>query len=134
VLPSWPCLFTLDGSGRGPAAALNQDGTVNTPANPAPRGSVVSLYATGGGDVEPQTPAGLLAPVEPLHRVRLPVSVTLGGVPALIEYAGASPGLVTGLVQVNVRVPDTVAPGPSLPVSALVGARRTQPAVTLAVR
>jgi uncharacterized protein (TIGR03437 family) len=134
VLPSWPCLFTLDGSGRGPAAVLNQDGTVNTPANPAPRGSVVSLYATGGGDLEPQTLAGLLAPFDPLHRVRLPVSVTLGGVPASVEYAGASPGLVTGLVQINVRIPDSIAPGPSLPVSLLVGARRTQPAVTIAVR
>ncbi len=37
-------LFTLDGSY---AAALNQDGTVNSASNPAARGSVISLFGTG---------------------------------------------------------------------------------------
>jgi hypothetical protein len=39
-----PQIFTLDGSGSGQAAILNQDGTVNGPQNPARTGSIVSLF------------------------------------------------------------------------------------------
>ena len=34
---------------NGQASAVNQDGTLNSPSNPAPRGSIVSLYGTGQG-------------------------------------------------------------------------------------
>ena len=43
-----PGLFM--GNGKQ-AAALNQDGTFNTPNNPAGRGSVISLFGTGPGPV-----------------------------------------------------------------------------------
>ena len=33
----------------GSAAAINQDGTINSPTNPAPIGSIVSIWATGTG-------------------------------------------------------------------------------------
>src|SRR5262249_29470554 len=48
-----PGLFTADGSGSGQASILNQDGTTNSPRNPASRGSVVVLYGTGGGLTAP---------------------------------------------------------------------------------
>ena len=57
--PSWrafanaaPGIFTADGSGRGAAAALNQDGSSNR-GNPAPAGSVVTFFATGEGLTQP---------------------------------------------------------------------------------
>jgi uncharacterized protein (TIGR03437 family) len=52
VIPASPGIFTLDGSGYGQAAALNQDGTVNSAGNPAAQGSVgsfCSFFLTGGG-------------------------------------------------------------------------------------
>ncbi len=35
----------------------------------------------------------------------LPVSVTIDGLPAQVLYAGAAPGLVAGVLQINVVVP-----------------------------
>ena len=51
--PTSPALFTLVGSGAGPAAALNQDNSLNSAANPAKRGDVIILFGTGGGRPRP---------------------------------------------------------------------------------
>jgi len=53
VLNARPGIFSLDGSGYGQGAILNEDGSINSPLNPARRGSVVSIYATGGGEAAP---------------------------------------------------------------------------------
>ncbi len=66
VLASWlfqidaesPGLFTVDGSGSGQVAALNQDGSLNNGANPAKAGSVVTLYGTGQGAIHGMSPDG----------------------------------------------------------------------------
>jgi uncharacterized protein (TIGR03437 family) len=47
VVPFDPGLLSADGSGRGQAAARNDDGTLNTPSNSARAGSVIRLYFTG---------------------------------------------------------------------------------------
>jgi uncharacterized protein (TIGR03437 family) len=41
------------------------------------------------------------------------VSATVGGLQATVEFAGAAPGLVTGVIQFNIRIP-TPPPGMSL--------------------
>ena len=56
VLQAHPGIFGLDSSGWG--AVRNQDGTVNSPENPARRGSTVSIYGTGGGETDPVTADG----------------------------------------------------------------------------
>jgi uncharacterized protein (TIGR03437 family) len=63
----------------------------------------------------------------------LPVRVTVGGEPAEVLYAGGAPGLVAGVLQVNVRIPSGVAPGEA-PVVLRVGSARSQSFVTIAVR
>ena len=51
-----PGIFTNDASGAGQAAIINvPDGSRNSAAHPATRGSKVSIYATGEGQT---TPAG----------------------------------------------------------------------------
>lgn len=112
VAPSAPGIFTLDGSGAGQAAALNPDDSINSPANPAPRGSVVALFATGAG-------AG----------IELPVSANLGE----ILYAGAPPGQVEGLFQVNVRLAPGLSQGPANVILS-VGPGRSQAGVTVSVK
>jgi uncharacterized protein (TIGR03437 family) len=47
VLATDPGARSADGSGQGRAFALNQDGTVNSPENPATRGSTVTFFVTG---------------------------------------------------------------------------------------
>jgi uncharacterized protein (TIGR03437 family) len=123
VTDAVPAIFTSDASGMGQAAALNQDNTVNGPSDPAPAGSVVALYGTGGGALT----------TDPLPQLTLPVTATIGGVPATVYYAGMAPGLVEGAMQVNVQIPDGVTPGPAVPVAITVG-NATSNAVTLAIQ
>jgi uncharacterized protein (TIGR03437 family) len=63
VLQAHPGIFNLDSSGWG--AVRNQDGTVNSPENPARRGSTVSIYGTGGGQTEPVTVDGQIVANSP---------------------------------------------------------------------
>ncbi len=128
-----PGLFTTGVTGVGQGAILNEDFTVNSEENPAARGSIVMLYGTGEGITDPPAVDGKSAGF-PLHVPVAPVSVSLGGEDAAVTYAGAAPGLVSGVIQVNVRVPEGIEPGPTVPVLLKVGDAASQPGVTLAVR
>lgn len=94
-----PGVFTLDGM----AAALNQDATLNSPAAPAERGSIVALFATGQGATTPAVVTGEPGPLSPLS-VASGVEAWVDGQPAEVFFAGLAPGLV-GLMQVSVRIP-----------------------------
>jgi len=88
----------------GSAAAINQDGTVNSPTHPAPAGSFVSIWATGigyapGMDGQIQTSANSFCSC-PIHDVATNQDI----IPA---YAGNAPGMVTGVVQINFQAPAT---------------------------
>lgn len=89
------------------AIALNEDGTLNSAENPARLGSAITIWATGEGSVLPQALDGEIISA-PLPRPVLPVSVA--GIPVEVEYAGAAPGQVAGLMQVNIRLPQTALP------------------------
>ena len=130
---SSPGVFTLNQSGAGQAAAINAvDGTVNTAANPVKIGAYISLYATGEGQTIPAGVDGRLSSTS--ARPVFPVSVTVGGIPAFVQYAGGSPGQVAGLMQINVQIPTGVQPGAYVPVVLQVGDASTTPgAVWVAV-
>ena len=107
-----PGIFA-DSSGQ--AAASNQDGSLNSASNPAARGSVVTLYATGQG-------AGSGA-----------VSLTIGNYPAQLLYSAAAPGF-PGLMQINAQVPAGFL-GPGIqPVVLSVGNAVSQSGVTIAIQ
>ena len=53
VAVSAPGIFTQTQTGAGAGAIINQDGTVNSAANPAAKGSVIAIYATGEGQTIP---------------------------------------------------------------------------------
>jgi uncharacterized protein (TIGR03437 family) len=127
VAPSAPSIFTSNQTGAGQAAAINAiDGSVNSAINPVKIGGYISLYATGEG----QTAASEGA----LPRPILPVSVTVDGIPAVVQYAGGVQGQVAGLMQVNVQIPSGVRPGGYVPVVLQVGNVSTKPdAVWIAV-
>jgi uncharacterized protein (TIGR03437 family) len=84
------------------------------PSSSAPAGSFVTMYVTGLGDINQTLASGLPVatgtPAAGLPRPLLPVNVTVGGLPAFIQFAGVSQGIV-GLEQVNFVVPSGVAPG-----------------------
>jgi uncharacterized protein (TIGR03437 family) len=109
-----PGIFLTDYS-TGQAAALNADGTPNSPKNPAKRGSVIAFYGTGGGPTDLPGGDGGIWPSSPLAHLVLPVSVTIGNADAEVLYAGSAPGMVSGIFQINVRLPDSVT-GPGNPI------------------
>jgi uncharacterized protein (TIGR03437 family) len=128
-----PGIFSLQSSGKGPGAILNaRDESVNSSANPAARGDWVSIYATGAGIMSPASPDGWLTSA--LAQTAASVGVTIGGLPCQINYAGAAPGYVSGLLQINARIPAGVTPGPTIPVQITIGNTSSQAAITLAVR
>jgi uncharacterized protein (TIGR03437 family) len=134
VAATLPGVFTLNGSGAGEGAILNAaDESVNSAANPVARGDWVSIFATGAGATEPAGVDGLLA-AAPLSLARAPVTVMIGGLPCQINYAGAAPGLVAGVLQINALVPQGVAPGASVPVQVTIGGISAQAGVTVAVK
>src|ERR1019366_5426395 len=103
VVPSAPGIFTINSAGNGQAAILNGDYSVNSDANPAPQGSYISVYATGGGQTSPPDSTGAIA--QGIAQVILPVTATIGGQPAQVLYAGHAPDEVAGVMQVNLQVP-----------------------------
>lgn len=109
-----PGIFTI-ANGTGQAAANNQDGSINSPSNPAARGSVISLYATGQGDGS------------------APVGLAIGDFPAQLPYAGPAPGF-PGLMQINALIPGGFL-GPGIQSVVLtVGNAASQSGVTIAIR
>lgn len=86
IVPTAPQVFA---SSATRLLALNQDSTLNSAANPAAAGSIITIFLTGGGSMK--------AP-----------SATIGGLPAPLAYAGPAPETV-GVQQMNMRVPDLTA-------------------------
>lgn len=127
-------IFTVDGR---QAAALNQDGTVNSPANPAVPGSIVTLFLTGEGLTTPAGIDGELVPPTNLRRPQAAVAVFVNGleIPASrILYAGSAPSLVAGLMQVNFRLPDESVSNPATPIEVSIGSSTSPSGTTIAVR
>jgi uncharacterized protein (TIGR03437 family) len=131
VVATSPGIYTLNQSGTGPGSILNQDFSVNSAANPAKTGSVVAVYMTGEGvtigNTDGTIATSLKSPVAT-------VTATVGGVPAQVNYAGTSPGIVNGVMQVNVVIPASVASGSAVPIVITVGTTSAQPGVTVAVQ
>ncbi len=92
---------------------MDEDGvTVNGLLNTrAARGSIISIYATGEGQTQPGGIDGRIAAGSAPPKPALPVTVLIDGKAAEVQYAGAAPGAVAGLFQVNVRIPADATPG-----------------------
>jgi len=116
VAPAAVGIFTQNSSGLGPAAVLNQDGSVNSPSNPAEKGSVVVLFATGEGRTDPPGVDGQVIGAT-LPRPVLRIFAQVDGRFAEVLYAGSAPGLVAGVLQMNVKVPADARSGPAIPLS-----------------
>jgi uncharacterized protein (TIGR03437 family) len=129
---SSPALFTANASGAGQGAIVNQDGSVNGQDAPAEKGSVVILYLTGEGQTDPGGVDGLLA-LAALPKPQMPVRVQIDGQNAEVLYAGAAPGMVSGVMQVNVKVPASTTAG-GVQVQVTVGGATSPAGVTLMVK
>jgi uncharacterized protein (TIGR03437 family) len=94
----------------GAAIAQNHDYSLNTPSNPEHAGSFIIAYLTGSGPVNPAVADGAATPSTGLTHVTSTVSVTIGGQPATVLFAGLTPGLIA-LLQLDITVPSGLAAG-----------------------
>jgi uncharacterized protein (TIGR03437 family) len=90
-------------------------GTDRAVADPVARGGVLVLYVTGLGAVAPAVATGQAAPLDALSFAVTTPTVTIGGLPARVEFAGLAPGFI-GLGQMNIAVPAEVSGGDAVPV------------------
>jgi uncharacterized protein (TIGR03437 family) len=111
VVTAAPALFA---SPSGQASVLNQDGTLNSPSNPAAAGSVITMFGTGEGITG------------------LPFSVSVGGYAATILYAGPA-GSYPGMFQINAQLPSGYFSGGTMPIVVNVGTFATQSGLAITV-
>jgi uncharacterized protein (TIGR03437 family) len=133
VAPSW-FAYTV-GSNTWVAALFGNTAIYVAPAGSlggltsrsAKAGDILQLYANGLGATTPAAPAGVVLttayPLNDLSRVK----VTIGGKPAVVQYAGL---VSSGLYQVNVQIPSGIGTG-ELQVEMYVDGQPTQGGVTL---
>lgn len=139
VLESDPGIFIADVNFYGQGAIHNEDGRVNNRGNAAFLGSVIAMWVTGTGLTDPLSSDGVLTLTPPWPSSRLPIAVVFAqAVPGEVQYQGAAPGLVAGLTQINVRLPDTLPAGTNLdavPISIRMGnGSLSVPLATVATR
>lgn len=132
VADSAPGIFTSNATGSGQAAVLNQNGSVNAGGNPAARGEIIVIYATGIGQTNPASVTGRVA-TQIGAPLASPVRVTVGGRDAQVLYAGPAPGLISGAAQFNVVVPED-APTGSAQIGIQVGSASSQGNVSVVLR
>jgi uncharacterized protein (TIGR03437 family) len=103
-------------------------------ARPAKPGEIISLFGTGFGDTIPSVPPGQLD--AGIANLTTPITVMIGSVTLSssdVLYAGLSPGSISGLYQINVRVPSST-PAGDIPVTITVGGAQTQSGATIPVQ
>jgi uncharacterized protein (TIGR03437 family) len=93
-----PSIYTNDGGG----AVVVHNGSLVTSDQPLQRGGFAFVYASGLGPVIHRSPREGGAPLTP---TLAEVTVTLGGLPCEVQFAGLAPGFGDQVYQVNFLVP-----------------------------
>jgi uncharacterized protein (TIGR03437 family) len=135
VVPTRPGVFVQDGSAKGVGLICNENYSPNGQDAPAASGSTITIYWTGGGQLDPAGRDGRIESM-PLSRVKAPLSVTIGGVAADVVFAGGVPYGWAGLLMAVVTVPALPAGDPSAMPVVLTSAGVSSPdkAVTVWVK
>ncbi len=138
VAASAPGLFTATGSGSGQLAAFVVDEatgavTLNSEASAASKGGLVVFYATGEGIPTPASSDGrIVTTASPSPNPAL--SVQIGGATATVLYAGGVAGLVSGIIQINARIPTTITASKATPVVLTVNGVASPPGTTIGIK
>ncbi len=122
-----------------PGAIVNQDGSLNSAAHPAPIGSYIVMYGTGLGQTNPAGVDGGVTPLTNYPKQAYPIALSISRnplfgtpVPMQVLYGGPAPGLVAGVFQINALIPEGVQPGENF--VAIAAGPGAGPAVTLYVQ
>ena len=88
-------IFTVSGRGSGQALVINDDGTLNSPTNPAARGSVVTFFTTGMG--------------HPMRHYEVYIHSSTGSEVLAVDE------ITPGVVRFRARIPMDANPGSTMP-------------------
>ncbi len=119
IANSAPGIFAISSGGYGPGIVQNFVSSSNQPINsstaPASPGQTVIIWGTGLGPVSfPDN----VAPTA--GNVSTPVTVTIGGQPASVQYSGRTP-CCSGVDQIVATIPNNVSLGCWVPVTINAG-------------
>ncbi len=121
-----PAFFTFDGKSIAAQFAGKSDivatSSVVPGANPAKPGDVVTLYGTGFGVTSPAAGAGSIS--NGLSALVAPATLTVGGIAVSstdLSYIGLAPQNISGLYQLNVKLPAALADGDQAVVVTIAG-------------
>ncbi len=150
-----PGLFTTDSSGAGPALVLNVDPvtgamSLNSPQNPAPRGGTIVAYITGAGQTNPPSVDGAVASATGGIALDVEAGLDFNGVAfgigstactsgsgckqLQVLYAGPAPGILAGVTQVNMLLPNSQSVSGTHLLGVSVGGIWSQPFATVSIR
>jgi uncharacterized protein (TIGR03437 family) len=138
VAASVPSVFTIN-AGTGQAAACNIDEStgvwsINSDTNSVSRGGLIAIYATGQGVTTPVSADGEIATALSTAPYDAAISAMIGGTSATVVYAGYAPGMVVGILEVQLRVPQSIAASKTSALQLAVGSYTSQGGVTIAVK
>ncbi len=111
---------------------VRTNGNIVSPGNPALPSDILVVYATGLGNLTTLPTTGEVSPLSPLVRSSATPMITVGGVPAEVQFSGLTPGAI-GLAQFNIKLPPTLAQTDSLPLVIHFG-NVSSPTVNMAIR
>jgi len=125
IVASAPGIFTIPATGQGNAILVNlSDYSVAAPSgsipgfttHPIPRGQTAYFYVTGLGVMTPAVTdgSGTCPAANSLCNANAQPTVTVGGVPAQVSFAGQAAGY-PGVMQINIAVPANAPTGNNVP-------------------
>ncbi len=130
VVQTAPAILTA-GAGTGQADMFNQDLSYNSSTSPAAVNSIVTIYVTGEGLTTPATDG--LINIASFPALTRPVTATIGGQNATVNYKSEAPYLISGVAVIQLVVP-SVPPGCSVSLQVTIGGISSQPGVTMCVK
>jgi uncharacterized protein (TIGR03437 family) len=110
---------------------VNQNGHINAASEPAARGEIVTLFATGDGRT---SPAGVTGKLPAAGKWGVPTgkaAVAIGGVAGEVQWAGE---ILSGVLQVNVKIPSAAPVGNAVQLALTVGGVASAPGASMAVK
>ena len=121
IVASSPGIFTIPATGQGNAVLVNlADYSIAAPvgqipgltSHPIPRGQTAFFYVTGLGAMTPPVAdgSGTCPAASGLCNANAQPTVSVGGVPAQVAFAGQAAGF-PGVTQINITVPQTAPTG-----------------------
>jgi uncharacterized protein (TIGR03437 family) len=134
VVDTVPAIFAATGNGNGQGAILNEDNSYNSANNPAAKGSVIQIFGTGEGLYVGAATGSIVSPQQPFPVLASSVRVVIGGQQAELRYSSEVPGLVSGMLQVNAVVPESVGSGPQEVVLTIGERSNSTQRITVAVQ